>query len=311
MTSTDIFYLSEPRSEARNDARLKHHREFILIVVMFVPLRPPSRCKCHTFYRVPQNNSTSILSIMTIQTEITTQALCLSKNMASIQLMSCQSIAAPLKPTNGSIQEPFDESMTQWIGGGIILLPQQSESLFDEKKLASPIPDFAIPKPATKRIKKRVEFSTVEIREYALVVGDHVGVTLPLSLDWSYDPQATVMTVSTHEELGRELRDFRRSTSKSTKAFLPPPQTTMRDRIRRLKLVSSYTDKELYVLEMERRSQHKAELYELQRKQHEEIAQQTAQCKTTMAQTLVPNSPVNGIVGMCSKILSTAQKNAL
>jgi hypothetical protein len=45
--------------------------------------------------------------------------------------------------------------------------------------------------------EKHVRFSNVEIREYALTVGDHPYCPdgLALSLDWGYSPQTTVKSV--------------------------------------------------------------------------------------------------------------------
>ena len=45
--------------------------------------------------------------------------------------------------------------------------------------------------------EKHVRFSNVEIREYALTVGDHPCCPdgLALSLDWGYSPQTTVKSV--------------------------------------------------------------------------------------------------------------------
>jgi len=50
---------------------------------------------------------------------------------------------------------------------------------------------------AMKKRDKHVRFSCVEIREYALVEGDHPYCEdgLALSLDWRYSPQTTVKNV--------------------------------------------------------------------------------------------------------------------
>jgi len=49
--------------------------------------------------------------------------------------------------------------------------------------------------------RKRVTFSTVEIREYNLQLGDHPFCEdgLPLTLDWDYNPETTFLDVGQYE----------------------------------------------------------------------------------------------------------------
>lgn len=67
---------------------------------------------------------------------------------------------------------------------GVSLLSLQLEQ---EKQHATP----------RRKMPKNVRFSTVQIREYTLVVGDHPLCEggLAMSLDWAYSPQITVKNV--------------------------------------------------------------------------------------------------------------------
>jgi len=56
--------------------------------------------------------------------------------------------------------------------------------------------------------RKKVRFSSAEIREYDMIVGDHPGCAsgLPVALDWKYNPNSTIVDLTTplqHEESSR------------------------------------------------------------------------------------------------------------
>ena len=60
------------------------------------------------------------------------------------------------------------------------------------------------PQPIVEDVKRgtRVKFSTVEIRSYAIVIGDHdCDDGLPISLDWKYNPEPTIEVVEREDEV--------------------------------------------------------------------------------------------------------------
>jgi hypothetical protein len=85
---------------------------------------------------------------------------------------------------------------------------------------------------------KHVRFSTVEIREYAVIVGDHpcCSAGLPLSLDWKYNPVPTI----------RQVKEF-------SGAKRPPQKLSLLERMHLLKNFHSSAD--LWMMEGERRHQ--------------------------------------------------------
>mmetsp|Transcript_20977 Transcript_20977/g.25975 ORF Transcript_20977/g.25975 Transcript_20977/m.25975 type:complete len:156 (-) Transcript_20977:105-572(-) len=82
---------------------------------------------------------------------------------------------------------------------------------------ASPIPLLSGNEPARSRshlkpktlpvpracTKRSVSFSKLEIREHAIIVGDHPSCTsgLPLSLGWKHSPDSTVMEIDEYETI--------------------------------------------------------------------------------------------------------------
>lgn len=90
---------------------------------------------------------------------------------------------------------------------------------------------------------KHVRFSTVEIREYDMIVGDHpcCSAGLPLSLDWKYNPVPII----------RQAKDF-------SGVKRPPRKLSLLERMHLLK--NFYSSTELWMVEGERR--HKQDLEE-------------------------------------------------
>ena len=86
-------------------------------------------------------------------------------------------------------------------------------------------------------MKKQVRFSNVEIREYALVVGDHPFCSdgLALSLDWRHSPYTTV-----------------RNVLEENKPSVRPKRLCYMDRKLRLQHVSNEMDEIRKYLEIER-----------------------------------------------------------
>lgn len=89
---------------------------------------------------------------------------------------------------------------------------------------------------------KHVRFSTVEIREYKLCIGNHPNCSasgLPISLDWEYSPTTTIIdlqeTTLVHETPQRR----------------PAQRLTLLQRMKRLK--PFYKSEELWIAERERR----------------------------------------------------------
>jgi hypothetical protein len=85
---------------------------------------------------------------------------------------------------------------------------------------------------------KHVRFSTVEIREYDMIVGDHpcCSAGLPLSLDWKYNPVPII----------QQAKDF-----SGTKR--PPQKLSLLERMHLLK--KFYSSTELWMVEGDRRHQ--------------------------------------------------------
>jgi hypothetical protein len=85
---------------------------------------------------------------------------------------------------------------------------------------------------------KQVRFSTMEIREYAVIVGNHpcCSAGLPLSLDWKYNPVPTI----------QQVKEF-------SGAKRPPKKLSLLERMHLLK--NFYSSTELWMIEGERRHQ--------------------------------------------------------
>jgi hypothetical protein len=86
---------------------------------------------------------------------------------------------------------------------------------------------------STKR-KKRVSFHKAEIREYAVVVGDHPMCEdgLPISLDWKHTEEKVIDLATVH--------DF-----KSSRRFKSLRRLSYDDRVQRLQSVSGMTTEEV------------------------------------------------------------------
>lgn len=88
--------------------------------------------------------------------------------------------------------------------------------------------------------ERKVRFSTAEIREFHVIVGDHPGCAagLPLSLDWKYNPDTKVVDLSTPPEVEK-------STSKNV------PRLTL---LQRMKLLKNFHNSEqVWLAERQRR----------------------------------------------------------
>ena len=89
-------------------------------------------------------------------------------------------------------------------------------------------------------LTKSVRFSTAEIREYNLIVGDHPGCAagLPLSLDWTYNPNSRIVQLSSDKDsVQKQQRPVRRL-----------------NLLQRMKLLKTfYKSSDLWMAERERR----------------------------------------------------------
>jgi len=66
-----------------------------------------------------------------------------------------------------------------------------------------------------KKKKKSVSFSTVEIREHAVILGDNPNCPLPLALDWKRTKRSVVVDIHHYEEI--QQRWGRRRNKKPTR----------------------------------------------------------------------------------------------
>jgi len=82
----------------------------------------------------------------------------------------------------------------------------------------------------TQRVKRRVSFSSVEVREYSVTVGDHPLCYdgLPLSLDWEHCEEPSVRSIEESRERDSQYR--------------PPRRLSFDERRDRLFSVNSYSD---------------------------------------------------------------------
>mmetsp|Transcript_29964 Transcript_29964/g.42507 ORF Transcript_29964/g.42507 Transcript_29964/m.42507 type:complete len:165 (+) Transcript_29964:135-629(+) len=89
---------------------------------------------------------------------------------------------------------------------------------------------------SSSREKKRVSFSTLEIREYCLTIGDNPTCIdgLPISLDWEHTEKSTI-GIHTYESL---------------KVPGYPRKLTFRQRLRRLQRVTGIRDKHLLLMQI-------------------------------------------------------------
>jgi hypothetical protein len=110
----------------------------------------------------------------------------------------------------------------------------------------------------TQEPKKRVTFSTIEVREYGLVMGDHPMASIPISLDWAYNPATIIMSVTQHEIDRKKIKDKRQKKRRKVRKL------NFRERLERLKEVGGFTDKEVYLAEKDRQDKLERELQELE-----------------------------------------------
>lgn len=95
---------------------------------------------------------------------------------------------------------------TQTVGSHLIAAERHqaiSKSKRDQEKFpALECLQEALPqkRPPNKK-KKRVSFSTVEIREHAVILGDHANCQLPLALDWKRAKRSIVVNVEHYEDM--------------------------------------------------------------------------------------------------------------
>lgn len=117
----------------------------------------------------------------------------------------------------------------------------------------------AINKPA----KKSVKFSTVQVREYSITLGDHpIPEAYPLSLDWTFTPWDVVPLreyeeMKRHEEETNPIKMLKRNNRKSKVSSL----TVMQRRIR-LTQVGGIHPSGLLQMERERIKKNEEEMFE-------------------------------------------------